>query len=129
MRPFLFTLLLAAAPAMAQSPDWSMAARVPVDLRSFKYDPSTITLDHGRPYVLHLTNTSSGGHDFVAKGFFAAAKVDETDRAAVHDGRVDVGGGESVDIRLIAPAPGRYEVHCSHFLHSTFGMKGTIVVH
>jgi plastocyanin len=34
-----------------------------------------------------------------------------------------------MDVRLIAPtAPAAYKVHCSHFLHQTFGMKGEIVV-
>jgi plastocyanin len=33
-----------------------------------------------------------------------------------------------VTIRLTAPAAGRYKVNCSHFMHSTFGMIGEIIV-
>lgn len=119
----------ATAPASAQEPDWNGAARVAVTLRNFKYEPPTITLEHGRPYLLHFDNKASGGHDFAARSFFAAATVARSDQGAVKDGTVELDGGESLDIRLIAPAPGRYAVRCTHFMHSTFGMKGEIVVH
>ena len=51
-----------------------------------------------------------------------------SDRAKMDKSGVDLEGGESVDIHLIAPPPGSYEMHCSHFMHSSFGMTGTIVV-
>lgn len=102
--------------------------RVEIEMSSFKYTPSTITLKHGQSYVLHVVNRSDGGHDFVAKAFFAAAQVAPEDRRLIGKGEVELQGGAAVDIRLTAPAPGRYEVHCSHFMHSTFGMKAEIVV-
>src|SRR5688500_7910212 len=83
-------------PADAQ--DWSRAQRVEVKLANFSYSPKTIRLRAGQPVVLHLVNTSSGGHDFTARKFFAAATVRPQDRAAVAGGRVEVRKRGSVDI-------------------------------
>ena len=116
-------LLVTAAPGAAQAPD-----RVDIDLSSFKFTPSTITLHHGQPYVLHFVNKASGGHDFAAKAFFKAAIIAPGDRATVAKGQIELDGGETADVHLSAPAPGTYEAHCSHFMHSTFGMTGSIVV-
>lgn len=122
-------MLLCAAAAPAQDMGWSDAPRVEVDLANFKFVPATITLHHGQRYVLHLVNQASGGHDFVAREFFAAATIDPADRAKIAKGEVELDGGDSADIRVAAPtAPGSYPVHCSHFMHAAFGMKGTIVV-
>ena len=124
--PLLFAL--ASVSAAAQVPNWADARRVEIALSSFKYEPSTIALEHGQPYVLRFVNKAGGGHDFVAKRFFAAAKIASADRATVKDGAIDLHGGDTVEVRLIAPAAGSYDVHCSHFLHSTFGMTGRIEV-
>lgn len=121
-------LMLAMVPAVAaaQPANAQSVTRIDVELSSFKIMPETITLDHGKSYVLHIANTSTSGHNFVAKGFFAASRGVKPPLSS--DGKIELGGGESVDIKLIAPAPGRYDVHCSHLMHSTFGMKGTIIV-
>jgi plastocyanin len=108
----------------AQGPSQSIT----VQLSSFKFTPATLTLMHGRPYVIHFTNTSSGGHDFVAKDFFAAATIAPEDRSKVAKGGVSLGGGESTDVHLVPNRPGTYKSHCSHFMHSGFGMKGQVVV-
>jgi len=108
----------------AQGPSQSIT----VQLSSFKFTPATLTLMHGRPYVIHFTNTSSGGHDFVAKDFFAAATIAPEDRGKVAKGGVSLSGGESTDIHLVPNTPGTYKSHCSHFMHSGFGMKGQVVV-
>jgi uncharacterized cupredoxin-like copper-binding protein len=117
--PLAMLLLGAAAPAQQ---------RIEIDLSNFKFAPATITLAHGQPYVLHLQNKAGGSHDFVAKSFFAAAAVAPGDRAKIANGSVELEGGESADIHLTAPVAGSYEVHCSHFMHATFGMTGKIVV-
>lgn len=101
---------------------------IAVTLTNFRYTPQTITLQHGRPYVLRFTNGAKGGHDFVAKQFFAAAVIAPEDRAKLAKGGIEVPRGETIELRLTAPPAGRYDVHCSHFLHSTFGMKGEIIV-
>ena len=113
-----------AAPALAQA-DWSRAQRVEVKLDSFSYTPSTIHLRAGQPVVLHLVNVASGGHDFAAKEFFAAATV--RDPAAVAGGRVELGKHESRDIALV-PRAGHYPLKCTHPFHKMFGMSGEIVV-
>jgi plastocyanin len=113
-----------AAPAAAQ-PDWSRAARVDVRLASFSYTPNAIHLRAGQPVVLHLVNTASGGHDFNARSFFAAATL--RDPGAVERGGVELGGHESRDVALV-PRAGRYPLKCTHSFHKMFGMSGEIVV-
>ncbi|HEY0413988.1 MAG TPA: cupredoxin domain-containing protein [Allosphingosinicella sp.] len=114
-----------ATPALAQ--DWSHAQRVEVRLANFSYAPKVIHLRAGQPVVLHLVNTASGGHDFYAPAFFAAAQVRAQDRAQIDDGSVDFGGRESHDVALV-PKAGRYPLKCTHAFHKMFGMTGEIVV-
>ncbi|MBW8743376.1 MAG: cupredoxin domain-containing protein [Sphingomonas sp.] len=125
-RSILFSALLgvfASGAATAQTPQ-----ALTVEMSNFKFNPSMLRLTHGRPYVLHLVNNASGGHDFVAKEFFASSTIAPEDRAKVKNGEVELSGGESADIHLVANAPGTYKSHCSHFMHSSFGMTGTVVV-
>lgn len=101
---------------------------IAIELDSFKFTPSTIAMTHGQSYVLRLTNLSEGGHDFAAPKFFSVARIAPGDSRMLEDGQVEVRGGQTLSIRLVAPAPGTYRVVCTHFLHSTLGMKGRIVV-
>ena len=126
--PALFVVALGATTGAAQTPDWSQAKPLTIELSSFKFTPANEALQRGSVYRLHLVNTSSGGHDFVAREFFAGSVIAPEDRAKISNGGVDVGGGESVDVRLIPNRAGSFKVHCSHFLHSSFGMTGTITV-
>ena len=126
--PALFLVALGATTSAAQTPDWSQAKPLTIELSSFKFTPATATLQRGTAYRLHLVNTSSGGHDFVAKELFAGSIVAPEDRAKITNGGVDVDGGGSVDVRLVPNKTGSFKVHCSHFMHSTFGMTGTITV-
>jgi uncharacterized cupredoxin-like copper-binding protein len=116
-------LALVLSPAPAQAP-----ATVEVQLANFKFTPNTIVLDHGRPYMLRLVNVASGGHDFTASEFFAAAAVAPGDRRWVQEGEVEVPAGQAREIHLTAPAAGRYKLKCSHSFHKMFGMSGTILV-
>ena len=120
---FLPLLTLASSAAPAQAPPV-----VEVRLSNFNFTPRTIVFDHGQPYVLRLINEASGGHNFAARGFFDAASVAPRDRGWVQEGEVEVSARQVREIRLTAPAPGKYKLKCTHTLHSTFGMKGTIVV-
>jgi uncharacterized cupredoxin-like copper-binding protein len=99
-----------------------------VQLSNFKFTPRTLVLDHGRAYVLRLSNASNGGHDFSAPAFFAAAAIAPNDRRWVVDGEVEVPPGQTREIRLTAPAAGRYKLRCTHTFHKAFGMSGTITV-
>jgi uncharacterized cupredoxin-like copper-binding protein len=117
-----------AAVLHAETPDWSKAQPVSIELSSFKFTPSTLELQSGRPYRLHLTNSSSGGHDFAAKEFFAASTISQEDQAKAKGGKLGLKSGESADIRLVPGTAGSYALRCTHFMHSTFGMTGTITV-
>lgn len=119
-----FALCAAAFPAFAQAPQPST---VSVTLSNFKFDPATVQLRAGAPTILHLVNSASGGHSFSAPQFFAAARVTPASQALVKNGTVDVPKHSAVDVEL-TPAAGQYPLKCSHMLHSTFGMKGSIVV-
>jgi uncharacterized cupredoxin-like copper-binding protein len=121
-------ILTSSAGAQSAADSWSGARLLTIQLSSFKFEPSNIMLEHGQPYTLHIVNSSSGGHDFAGKDFFAQARIKPEDTAKISGGRVELGGGESVDVHLIAPQPGTYKVRCTHFMHSTFGMTGRIVV-
>lgn len=114
---------LAGSTAVAQA-----APVVAVQLSNFKFAPSRIVLDHGRPYVLRLMNVSDSGHDFVAESFFDAANVAPADRKAIAEGGIEVPPGQAVEIHLTAPAAGNYKLKCSHAFHKMFGMSGSIVV-
>ena len=37
-------------------------------------------------------------------------------------------GGQSADITLVPERPGTYPLRCTHFMHSAFGMRGSITV-
>jgi uncharacterized cupredoxin-like copper-binding protein len=116
-------ILMCGSAAMAQP-----SATVMVQMSNFKFTPSQIVMDHGRPYVLHLTNVAGGGHDFTAPAFFSAANVAPADRHFIAEGEVEVPAGQAIDIHLTAPAAGSYKLKCSHTLHKMFGMSGSIVV-
>ena len=120
-------ILLSSGASAQPGPDWSHAQRVDVTLSNFAFSPKSIHLRAGRPVVLHLANTSSGGHDFTAKQFFATSAVRPQDRGSVRGGSVEVGKHRSVDVALV-PRAGRYPLKCGHTFHKTFGMSGEIVV-
>jgi len=121
MRTTLFALALAlqtAASAQITPPIFE------VRLSSFDFTPATLRLAAARSVTLRLVNTGSGGHNFAAPEFFAAARGVQ---GPVERGRVEVGGHSSVDIRL-TPARGSYRLRCTHILHTSFGMTGSVVV-
>lgn len=123
MRASLVTFLLI-LPAASAAQDAGRTRTVEVQLSSFDFTPSTITLRAGQPITLHLVNSASGGHNFAAPQLFAAATGVS---GPVRNGTIEVRGHQSVDVRL-TPARGHYRLRCTHTLHSTFGMRGEIVV-
>jgi len=124
----LFFMVVLPTAASAQPVSWSNAETVTITLSSFAFTPETIELEHGQPYRLVFVNTSSGGHNFIARDFFHSAQIPSEDRAWIDNGRIEIEGGERTQIRVMITEPGRYDVHCSHFMHSVFGMTGSIVV-
>lgn len=130
MRYLLLALALLAlsSSARAAAPDWGTAREIEVRLKNFSFTPDRIEMKSGDAYRLHLINDANGGHNFDARQFFAAAQIAPSDQAKVRKGTVEVKAGESADIRLVTPPAGTYKVHCSHLLHTSFGMTGEIVV-
>ncbi|WP_077146267.1 cupredoxin domain-containing protein [Sphingopyxis sp. KK2] len=125
-----FLALAAAALAIALPVTFAEGpAKVTVTLANFSFTPADLHLRAGHSVTLHFVNEGSGGHDFTAAGFFAAATMDAANRTHVGGtkGRVSLGKGESADVTLI-PRAGTYKVHCSHFGHSALGMTGKIIV-
>jgi plastocyanin len=123
MRAFILSALLA-LPAIAPAQEPAAPMTVEVQLSSFAFAPDAIRLRAGQPIVLHLVNSGSGGHNFSAPEFFARAGGLS---GPVTRGAVEVPGHQRVDIRL-TPAAGTYRLKCTHTLHSSFGMRGEIVV-
>ena len=116
--------LLLAAPAASSAQDAARA--VDVRLTSFDFTPREIRLRAGQPIVLRLTNPGRGGHNFSAPQFFAAAQV-AAGQGSIRGGAIEVPSRQTVTVRL-TPARGTYRLRCTHTLHTTFGMRGEIVV-
>ena len=119
-------LALAATQSSAQAPDYNRAAAVEVVLKRFSFTPDKLHLRAGVPVRLTIRD-EKGGHNFAAPQFFAKAKIAPEDAGKVRGGKIELAGGEAVTIRLV-PAAGTYKLACTHFLHTSFGMKGSIVV-
>jgi len=118
--------LLAAAPVSLSAQP--ATEPVKVVLANFSFTPADLALEADKPVVIHFVNEGSGGHNFVAPEFFAAAQMDEATRARIgKKGVVELAKGESLDVPLM-PKAGSYKVKCSHFLHAGFGMTGTVTV-
>ncbi len=126
-RGLLLAMLGVASMAPAATPDWQQAELVQVTLSNFAFTPAALHLRKGQAYRLHFVNAGSGGHNFSAPEFFKAAQVDPGDAGTLHDGTVDLEKGEAKDVRLV-PTAGSYKIKCTHFMHTTFGMKGSIDV-
>lgn len=112
--------------AAFSSPQQPSPSVIEVQLKDYAFVPSTLRLQHGGPVVLRLVDTS-GSHSFSAPELFAASTLDPATAQMIHDGKVEVGEG-GVELRMTPNAPGTYAFHCTHFMHSSFGMKGTAVV-
>ena len=110
------------SPAHAAQP-----AAVTVQLANFSFTPAQLNLRANTPTVLQLQNNASGGHNFSAPAFFAAARIDAASAALVRGGKIEIPGHSTVQV-VLTPAAGQFPLKCSHTLHSAFGMKGTIIV-
>src|SRR5687768_12993269 len=119
----LLALLLVAAPAAAQEPEWRTAREYEVLLRPFDIDPGTIRLEAGRPVKLRLLNQGQASFSFSARDFFRAARVRSVDAGLVADGHVRLAPGEIRTIALV-PATGRYRVRSGNLIHRLLGMQG-----
>ncbi|MGO4409726.1 MULTISPECIES: cupredoxin domain-containing protein [unclassified Brevundimonas] len=123
--------IAAAATALTLTAAYSPAPQagpsvIEVQLKNYQFVPSTLHLQRGVPVVLRLID-ARGSHSFSAPELFAASTLDPATAQLVRNGKVEVGEG-GVELRLTPNTPGTYAFHCTHFMHSAFGMKGTAVV-
>jgi uncharacterized cupredoxin-like copper-binding protein len=117
--------ILVAAPSAPAQP---AGGEIEIVMSNFKFEPAAIHLRQNAAYALILRNASRSGHSFEAAQFFAAADMPAADRALVKSGRIEVAAGEQVRVMVVPTRTGAYEFHCTHPLHSTFGMTGQITV-
>ncbi|HEX3573628.1 MAG TPA: cupredoxin domain-containing protein [Rhodopila sp.] len=130
INPWILVLATAAIalPASGQQRNAANdAALLTVRMSNFAFDPDHLRLKAGIPVRLRFINESSGGHDFSAPEFFAASGF-PLGSSAPPNGEVAVGSRQSVEIVVVPHTPGTYRVECTHFLHSLFGMHGTVEV-
>lgn len=120
---------LSAQPTPQQDgPQQGAPQQLEIVMANFSFTPSDIQLKAGQPVTLHFINRGSGGHNFIAAQFFAAASMDNATRAKLGEkGVVELAKGEHMDVTL-TPKAGSYKVKCGHFLHASFGMTGSIKV-
>ena len=122
----IFLVLTAATAFGADAP--ANRQDIQITLSNFSFAPNMLHLQRNMPYAIHLVNSASGGHSFSAPGFFAAVTVAPEDRAKIANGKVEIPAGQTVDITVTPMTAGNYPIVCTHFLHSTFGMKGAAVI-
>ncbi len=116
----LIAASLLATPAVAQQ----LTTVVPIQLYSFGYTPSPISLRAGQPVTLVFNNVSGIGHTFKAQSFFGSSRMLA---GMTHEGEVHVMPHRSMSVTLV-PVRGTYTVHCSHFMHDQLGMRTVIFV-
>jgi len=115
---------LAAISLASSTPLAAQPATQVINVWSFGFAPRPIQLAAGRPVTLVFVNSSGSSHDFTAPAFFANSVISA---GAAPGGEIELRGHETKRITL-TPRRGSYPAHCSHFMHSTFGMRDTIVV-
>lgn len=98
-----------------------------VRLSTFAFDPNNIRLKADAVVRLRIVNESDGGHNFSAPALFAASSFLPSSTVP-SKGEIEIAPHETVDVALVPHVPGTYPLECTHFLHSVFGMHGTIEV-
>ena len=126
MRSWLLLPIVLAVPAAVPA-QRSGEAIVEVRLSNFEFDPELIRMRAGRSVTLRLVNLSDGGHNFAAPEFFSSAAIASGQNVPIREGAIEVPGEQTVSIRL-TPVRGTFRLRCTHTMHSTFGMRGEIVV-
>jgi len=122
----LLAVMVSTPEAVAQVPTPREA--VTVELSSFDFAPSTLELVRGRAYELVLVNKSGSDHDFTAPEFFSSALIAEANTGSIVRGKVTIVGKDETRIDFVPLRAGIFQFHCSHLLHASLGMRGTIRV-
>ena len=99
-----------------------------ITLSNYSFTPNVLDLQAGVTYRMHFINGGSKDHNFSAPEFFAASQIAPDDQAKIEKGLVALDSGQSVDITITPDHPGTFPVECTHFMHKTMGMHGSITV-
>ena len=119
--------LAALLPLAAHAADaWAEAQPMTVVMVDNRFEPDHLTFHAGQPYALRLENHGKEMHEFTAPAFWKAATV--KDKTLLANGGTDlvVQPGQSVQVLLIAPPKGHYNLICAD--HDWDGMVGSITV-
>ncbi len=90
---------------------------IKVTLTEFKFDPSTISVPHGK-VVFYLVNSGSVQHDMAIRD----SSNNQMDKSEL------VSAGDSSVFTVNNIAAGTYTIYCTQQGHEASGMKGTLTV-
>ena len=97
-----------------EAADWSKVEIISLRIRQNEFNPMIIDLKQDRPYVIRIINADDTRHVFGAGDFFrsvALAKVDVggdgDDQTCIT--RVNVEGGQTVEVVFVTVRDGRFE--------------------
>jgi len=115
--PLLAVALLAACGGGGGGGASQPSGSTKVTMTEFKFDPSTITVAHGK-VVFFLVNSGTTSHDM-------AIRDGSGNRLAISD---LVSAGDSSVFTVDNIAAGSYTIYCTQPGHESSGMKGTLTV-
>ena len=93
------------------------AGSTKVSLSEFKFDPSSLTVPHGK-VVFWLVNSGNVSHDL-------GIRDSSGNRVAISE---LISAGDSIEFDVNDLAAGTYTIYCSQPGHEASGMKGTLTV-
>jgi plastocyanin len=93
------------------------AGSTKVTMSEFKFDPSSLSVTHGK-VVFWLINSGTVAHDL-------AVRDGSGNRIAVSE-LISAGDSKEFDVDL--STPGSYTIYCTQPGHEDSGMKGTLTV-
>ena len=93
------------------------AGSIKVTMTEFKYDPSSITVPHGK-VVFYIVNAGTASHDVV----IVDASSNRVDASEL------VSPGEATVLTVNDIAAGTYTFYCDQPGHRASGMQGTLIV-
>ena len=114
-------ILLAVAACASKQPPVTIGKpgekAVVIQADNFKFEPNNFKAGKGDEITLRLENISNKEHNFTIK-----------DPKGQKLKSVDIRPMEKVTVKIKLSNSGVYEFYCDKPLHSSFGMKGKIVV-
>jgi uncharacterized cupredoxin-like copper-binding protein len=126
IKPLTLALLTVMTLPARAADQWAQAQAVTVVMVDNRFQPDHLTFQQGKAYELRLENHGKDMHEFTAPAFLKASTI--RDKGLLANGGTDIviQPGTSVNIFLIAPAKGAYDLVCAD--HDWDGMVGSITV-